>query len=85
MSEPKLIAMMVIVTAVLLGCAIFEYRRVRKFRAKYPPISDDEFMARLPPETSRDIALRVRSIVAEQLGVDRERVYPESKFVDLID
>ncbi len=52
----------------------------------WPPISDDEFMRRYEAmvgrSADRDIALRVRKIISEQLGVDYERVYPEQKFVD---
>ena len=47
------------------------------------PISDDEFMERLPPGTDREIALRVRAIVAHQTGVKREYIHPGTKFVDL--
>ena len=49
----------------------------------YPSISDDEFMAKLPPGTDREIALKVRTIVAEQMGVDREKIHPETRFIDL--
>lgn len=81
----KVIAMGACVIIAIVSCAIVEYRRMKRFREKYPPISDDEFMAKLPPGTSRDVALRVRDIVSIQLGVDRERIHPDSKFVDLID
>jgi hypothetical protein len=49
---------------------------------RWPPISDDEFMQRCTPGTSRVTALKVRRIIAEQLGVDYDRVYPEQHFVD---
>lgn len=52
------------------------------FNQRFPPIEDDEFIARCSPGASRDVALRVRRIVAEQLGVEYERVYPSSRFVD---
>lgn len=50
-------------------------------KRKWPPISDDEFMAKCSPGVSRDTALRVRKIVSEQLGVDYERVHPDQEFV----
>lgn len=53
-----------------------------EFRRKFPPITDDEFMARCKPGTNREIALKVRRIVSTQLGVDYERIYPESSFVN---
>jgi hypothetical protein len=49
---------------------------------KWPPIDDDEFLRRCPPETNHEIALKVRKIVSEQTGVDYHRIYPEQKFVD---
>jgi hypothetical protein len=52
------------------------------FNQRFPPISDDEFIARCRPGVNRDTALRVRSIVAEQLGVPYERIYPSSRFVE---
>lgn len=47
-----------------------------------PPITDDEFMARLPAGTNRDIALKVRRIVAEQFNVEYARITPETSFVN---
>lgn len=52
------------------------------FNRRFPPISDDEFLARCRPGVNRNTALRVRRIVAEQLGVAYDRVYPSSRFVE---
>ena len=41
------------------------------FGDKWPPIDDDEFIRRCPPGVRRDVALRVRLIIAEQLGIDK--------------
>ncbi len=49
---------------------------------KWPPISEDEFIRRCSPGVDRERALKVRRIIAEQLGVDYERVYPEQRFVE---
>lgn len=49
---------------------------------KWPPITEDEFIRRCPPGVDRERALKVRRIIAEQLGVDYERVYPEQRFVE---
>ena len=51
--------------------------------SKQPEMSDDEFMNQLPEGTSRDVAMRVRTIVSEQMGVPRDRVYPDSKFSEM--
>lgn len=49
---------------------------------QWPPISEDEFIRRCSPGVDRGRALKVRRIIAEQLGVDYERVYPAQSFVD---
>lgn len=51
----------------------------RTFEERFPPISDAEFMARCPPETRPEIALKVRRIISNCLSVEYERVYPESR------
>ncbi|MEO1614766.1 MAG: hypothetical protein AAFV88_02890 [Planctomycetota bacterium] len=53
-----------------------------KFNRRWPPISDDEFVARCPPGTGRDVALRVRRVISEQLGIPYDQIYPEQRFVD---
>jgi hypothetical protein len=52
------------------------------FNARFPPISDAAFMARCAPGADPKIALGVRRIVADQLGVEYERIYPSSRFVE---
>lgn len=75
--------------ALLAAFVIFVARALAKeepwfyndFNDRFPPISDDEFVARCTPGTRRDTALRVRRIVSEQLGVEYARIYPSSRFV----
>ena len=52
------------------------------FNERFPPISDDEFLARCPPGTNPVVALKVRRIVSDQLGVNYERIYPSTRFVE---
>lgn len=47
-----------------------------------PPISDAEFVARCTPETTPWVALRVRRIIADNFGLDYNRVYPSHDFRD---
>ncbi len=49
---------------------------------KWPPISEDEFIRRCSPGVNRERALKVRRIIADQLGVDYDRIYPEQRFVE---
>jgi hypothetical protein len=54
----------------------------RAFHEKFPPITYDEFVARCAPGASRHVALTVRRIVAEHLGVEYDHVYPSMRFIE---
>lgn len=53
-----------------------------RFHERFPPISDAEYLARCKPGTDPEVALKVRRIVAGSLGVEYERIYPSSRFVE---
>jgi hypothetical protein len=57
-------------------------KRQELFEKQFPPISDAEFMARCAPGVRPEVALKVRRIVADNLGVQYERIYPSSRFVE---
>ncbi len=57
------------------------WRLGAEFKSKWPAIDDDEFMRRCKPGTKRETALRVRQIVAQQVGVPVEHIYPEQCLV----
>lgn len=65
---------------------LFVYLSLRNekdlFNKRFPPISDAEFMARCRPGTNPEVALKVRQIVADRLGVEYERIYPSTRFVE---
>lgn len=52
------------------------------FADKFPPISDEEFVALCTPGTSPEVALKVRRIIADFLPVSYERVHPSMSFVE---
>jgi hypothetical protein len=52
-----------------------------EFDRCFPPISDEEFLARCTPGTNPDIALRVRRVVSEHLDVPYERIHPSARFI----
>jgi hypothetical protein len=68
--------------AALLLVILLPFFEKWRFEKRFPPISDDEFMQQCPPGTSRAVALKVRRIVAEQLGIEYERIHPSAHFVD---
>jgi hypothetical protein len=52
------------------------------FNERFPPISDAEFLARCRPGTRPDVALGVRRVLSDSLGVDYERIYPSSRLIE---
>jgi hypothetical protein len=73
-----------IVAVVAVGLVYFA-RRMRNravLEEYFPAISNAEFLARCRPGTDPEIALKVRRIVADRLGVQYERVYPSSRFLE---
>ena len=74
-----LIASGLLVACVAIASVVRGERIV--FNDRFPPISDDEFLARCRPGTNPVVALKVRRIVADQMGMDYERIYPSTRFV----
>lgn len=78
----------VIILAVLLHsviASIFLFSEQVDFEGfdnRFPPISDDEFVARCGPGTDRDVALKVRRIVSDQLSLPYDQIHPSASFVD---
>jgi hypothetical protein len=73
---------MAAVIAYCIFCALREAIFDREaFNEKWPPITEEEFLAACRPGTDPAIALRVRKIVSEQLGVEYARLHPEMSFV----
>lgn len=70
-----------LILSVAVAMIVCARRSVAKFNERFPPITDDEFVQRCGPDVKRDVALRVRRIVSEQLGMAYERVSPEQSFV----
>lgn len=76
-----IVAIAVIAIAILFF-VICEQRDREAFTKNWPPITDEEFIAALPPGTDRFVALRVRRIVSEQLGIEYARLHPAMRFVE---
>ena len=77
-----------LLAGVLLGICMLKNKTRAAFAARaeaaarFPPISDAEFVARCAPGTNPDVALKVRRIVADVLCVDYDRIHPSSRFVE---
>jgi hypothetical protein len=74
------------VSVLVVGAVIYFIREGLRwkdnFNRRFLPISDAEFVGRCPPGTRPEVALKVRRIVAECLGVEYERVYPSTRFFE---
>jgi hypothetical protein len=77
---PIVLCLSVLAVVVAL-CILLAKRRREAFHRRFPPISDAEFLARCAPGTNPRVALKVRRIVAESLGIEPERVYPSSRLI----
>lgn len=81
-----MLAISLLMTPLLIGLIAYFMRLTKKheaaIRERFPPISDAEFVARCAPGTSPKVALRVRQIVADNLGADYDRLSPSTNFVD---
>ena len=73
---------MAIIAAAIVFFAVIDAYHRRMFEETWPSIDDDEFVRRCTPGTNRLTALKVRRIIAEQLGVPYDRVCPEQRFVE---
>lgn len=86
--DPALVLVMLFAIAVLfvfaivLTCWQVTGPIQEKFNRQFPPISDDEFLARCTLGTRPEVALKVRRIVAHSLAVPYEQIYPSTRFVD---
>jgi hypothetical protein len=72
----------VLIMALVVQMTCVHIWLTRRFNQRFPPISDAEFVARCTPGTNQQIALKVRRIVADRLGVEYERIYPSTRFVE---
>ena len=73
---------LLIFAAAFLSVTVLGLVKRRSFKRRFPPISDEEFLARCKPGTSPEVALKVRRIIAREFGVDYARVYPTTRFVN---
>jgi hypothetical protein len=67
---------------IFLALVVWLVLEKRDFERRFPPISDAEFLARCPPGTNPEVALRVRRIVAKHFAIEYERVYPSTRFIE---
>jgi hypothetical protein len=68
--------------ALLASCVLAATRKKEVFEVQFPPISDEEYVARCRPGTDPNVAFRVRRILAESLGIDYERIHPTARLVE---
>ena len=61
----------------ILIWSIFAYIHTRHLNRKFPPISDEEFMARSSC-TNPQVALKVRRILVDCLNVEYEQIHPSA-------
>jgi hypothetical protein len=70
------VAFLVVATFVIL-CG---QAKQRDFEERFPPITDAEFVAKCSPGVRPEVALRVRRIISDILGVEYDRIHPSTRF-----
>ncbi|MCA9023824.1 MAG: hypothetical protein KDA86_01300 [Planctomycetaceae bacterium] len=56
---------------------------IRRYQDKFPPISDEEFVARCEPSVSLEVAHGVRQTIGSIFGIEAERIHPETNLIKL--
>ena len=53
----------------------------RQYLATHPPISDEQYLQQFDWDVDPEIALKVRAILTDALGVDYETIYPDARLI----
>ncbi|MDA0832717.1 MAG: hypothetical protein O2955_07400 [Planctomycetota bacterium] len=53
----------------------------KSFDERFPPLTDEEFLAKCQPGTDPEIAFKVRDIIADCLSINPKQVYPEARLI----
>jgi hypothetical protein len=70
------------VVLVILVIALLRLKRERtEWVDRFPPISDEQFLAQCCPGADPEIALKVRQIVAKHSGIEYPRIHAHMNFV----
>jgi hypothetical protein len=72
----------VAVLFVVLVLVLISIWHENELRRRFPAISEREFIARCKAGTNPRVALKVRRIVADNLGVKYDRIYPSTRFAE---
>jgi hypothetical protein len=65
----------------LVICIVLAKKDQAAFEARFPPLTDAEFVARCGPGVSPAVALRIRRVLADALNIEYERIHPSSRIV----
>ncbi len=76
----------IVIVVAFIGFAVVAWRidgvAQQDFEERFPPISDEEFIARCEPGCNPVVAIKVRRIVAKHLNVEYARIHPSSRFIE---
>lgn len=79
---PEFAIFICIVAVVSLVALFFHHRQQLERAAEFPPISDEEYLRRCGPDVRPEVALGVRRVLADALGLDEATIYPEHRLVE---
>ena len=85
MATTLAILLIAVIVSSFVLMSIWDFRPDKNFYKQWPAIDDEEFLRRCPAGTRREVALRARKIISQQLGIPYEHIYPEQDFVNDLD
>ncbi|MFK7818027.1 MAG: hypothetical protein AB8G99_04880 [Planctomycetaceae bacterium] len=79
---PEIVVCICIVAGVTLFAMIAHHLQQVTRAEEFPPISDEEYLRRCGPEIPSEVALGVRQVLSDALGVDEATIYPEHRLIE---
>lgn len=80
------VVLLLLVFAAFALIVIFGLRSDKRdfsdFETRFPPITDEQYLALFPAGTNPEVALKVRRMVADQFMVPSAQIYPSSRFYE---
>ena len=73
------------IVASLIACCLLSVLSERQSLAEIEPqpsVSDEEF-CELLPEVPREVSMKVRSVMVDVSGWDREEIHPNTRIIEL--
>lgn len=73
-----------LILIVIVYCALRDVRRSRAaYVARFPPLTNAEFLAGISPGVRPDVALKVRQVLSDVYGVEPATIHPQATLIEI--